>query len=79
MAEPQSPMRALGAVGSVGLAFVIAIVLGWWFGATLDRWLGTSPWFTFIFFVLGVVAGGLNVFRTVTALDGRQGSDGRRD
>lgn len=79
MAEPQSPMRALGAVGSVGLAFVIAIVLGWWFGATLDRWFGTSPWFTFIFFVLGVVAGGLNVFRTVNALNDQQGSHGRRD
>lgn len=71
-------MRALGTVGSVGLAFVIAIVMGWWSGATLDRWFGTTPWFTFIFFVLGVVAGGLNVFRTVNALNGRQGSDGRR-
>jgi len=57
-------MRTLGTVGSVGFAFVIAVVLGWWFGSTLDRWLGTQPWFTFILFVMGVVAGGLNVFRT---------------
>lgn len=56
-------MRTLGTVGSVGFAFVIAVVLGWWVGSTLDRWLGTGPWLTFVFFFMGVIAGGLNVFR----------------
>jgi ATP synthase protein I len=70
-------MRTLGTVGSVGFAFVIAIVLGWWFGSTLDRWLGTGPWFTFVFFVLGVVAGALNVFRTFSATTARRSDAGR--
>jgi F0F1-type ATP synthase assembly protein I len=70
-------MRALGTVGSVGFAFVIAVVLGWWFGSTLDRWLGSSPWLTFIFFFLGVVAGALNVFRTFSAATARGRDDGR--
>ena len=70
-------MRALGTVGSVGFAFVIAVVLGWWFGSTLDRWLGSSPWLTFIFFFLGVIAGSLNVFRTFGALSTRGKEDGR--
>lgn len=69
-------MRTLGTVGSVGFAFVIAIVLGWWFGSTLDRWLGTAPWMTFIFFVMGVVAGGLNVFRAFGPLGGGRQSGG---
>jgi F0F1-type ATP synthase assembly protein I len=30
----------------------------------LDRWLGTSPWFFFIFFIFGLAAGILNVYRT---------------
>jgi ATP synthase protein I len=77
MPKPESPMRALGTVGSVGFAFVIAVVLGWWFGSTLDRWLGSSPWLTFIFFFLGVIAGGLNVFRTFGALGTRGRDDGR--
>ena len=77
MPKPESPMRALGTIGSVGFAFVIAVVLGWWFGSTLDRWLGSSPWLTFIFFFLGVVAGGLNVFRTFGAVSGRSRDDGR--
>jgi ATP synthase protein I len=68
-------MRALGTVGSVGLAFVIAIGLGWWFGSILDRWMGTSPWCTLLFFAMGVVAGGINVFRAVGAL-GRARRDG---
>ena len=58
-------MQALGSIGSVGLAFVIAIAIGFWVGRSVDNWLGTSPWFTFVFFFLGVVAGALNVFRTV--------------
>jgi ATP synthase protein I len=70
-------MRTLGTVGSVGFAFVIAVVLGWWFGSTLDRWLGSSPWLTFIFFFLGVVAGGLNVFRTLGTAMPRGRDDGR--
>ncbi len=62
---PQQPnaSQALGTVGSVGLAFVIAIVLGWWFGSVLDRWFGTAPWLTLLGFVVGVAAGALNVFR----------------
>jgi ATP synthase protein I len=32
-------------------------------GFFLDRWLGTWPWLFLLFFVLGSVAGVLNVFR----------------
>ena len=67
-------MRSLGTIGSVGLAFVIAVALGFWIGSVLDRWLGTSPWLTFLFFFLGLLAGGLNVFRTVGAAT-RDGGD----
>jgi ATP synthase protein I len=56
--------RALGALSTVGLSFVLAIVLGAWFGYLLDKWLGTSPWLFLIFFVLGFVGGALNVYRT---------------
>jgi F0F1-type ATP synthase assembly protein I len=64
MPKPSGTLQVLGSIGSLGFAFVIAVVLGWWFGSVLDRWLGTAPWFTFVFFFLGLVAGGLNVFRT---------------
>ena len=57
--------RAAGAMSSVGLAFVIALVMGFWLGTVLDRWLGTKPWFTIVCFFLGLAAGILNVFRIV--------------
>jgi len=47
------------------LSFVVAIALGWWFGRTLDRWFGTSPWLTAAFAAFGLVAGVLNVYRTL--------------
>jgi ATP synthase protein I len=57
-------MRTLGALSTVGFSFVLAIVIGAAAGYFLDRWLGTSPWLFFLFFVLGLAAGILNVYRT---------------
>jgi ATP synthase protein I len=57
-------MRTLGGLSTVGLSFVLAVVIGAWAGWALDRWLGTSPWFFFLFFVFGLVAGVINVYRT---------------
>jgi len=59
-------MRALGAIGTLGLSFVLAIVIGAWLGRTLDTWLGTAPWLFVLFFFFGLAAGVLNVYRTVT-------------
>lgn len=57
-------VRTIGALSTVGFAFVLAIVLGVAFGLLLDRWFGTKPVFFFIFFVIGLAAGVLNVYRT---------------
>jgi F0F1-type ATP synthase assembly protein I len=59
-------VRTIGALSTVGISFVLAIVLGAGAGLLLDRWLGSSPWMFFIFFVLGLVAGVLNVYRTAS-------------
>jgi F0F1-type ATP synthase assembly protein I len=57
-------VRTIGALSSVGLSFVLAIVIGVLVGLWLDRLFGTSRVFFFIFFILGFVAGILNVYRT---------------
>lgn len=57
-------VRTLGALSTVGFSFVLAIVLGTWFGWLLDGWLGTAPWMLLLFFFLGFAAGVLNVYRT---------------
>jgi ATP synthase protein I len=45
----------------LGLAVIIALLLGMW----LDRQLGTQPWLMLLFLVLGLVAGFRNVLRAV--------------
>jgi len=59
-------LRAAGALSTVGLAFVFALVIGFWFGTVLDGWFGTKPVLTLLFFFLGLIAGVLNVFRIVS-------------
>jgi ATP synthase protein I len=54
------------------LSFVVAIGMGWWFGRHLDAWVGTAPWLTAIFTVLGFAAGILNVYRTLTRAMGEE-------
>jgi ATP synthase protein I len=56
-------MRSFGTLGSVGLSFVIAIVLGAGGGLWLDRWIGSGHWGFFIGFFLGLAAGVVNVVR----------------
>jgi ATP synthase protein I len=59
-------LRNMGALSAVGIAFVLAIVMGVGAGYLLDSWLGTRPLFFLVGFFLGVAAGILNVFRTVS-------------
>jgi F0F1-type ATP synthase assembly protein I len=61
-------MRSLGALSTAGLAFGMAVVLGVAAGYWLDRWLGTGPWLFLLGFVIGLVAGMINVFRAAGAI-----------
>jgi ATP synthase protein I len=61
-------MQSLGALSAVGIAFVLAVVMGFLVGYGLDQWLGLSPLFTIVFFFLGLAAGIVNVVRTTSAV-----------
>ncbi len=61
-----SRVRTIGALSSVGLAFVLAVVIGAWFGWILDGWFGTSPVGFLVFFFFGLAAGILNVYRATS-------------
>jgi ATP synthase protein I len=56
-------MRSFGVLGSVGLSFVLAIVIGVGIGLLIDRWIGRGHWGFFICFFLGLAAGVINVVR----------------
>jgi ATP synthase protein I len=57
---------AMGLGLRAGGEFVAAIVVGGFIGWRLDVWLGTKPGFLIAFFLLGVVAGVVNVIRVST-------------
>ncbi|HWB18114.1 MAG TPA: AtpZ/AtpI family protein [Vicinamibacterales bacterium] len=63
-----SSMQALGTLGTVGLTFVVAIVIGVAIGLWLDRLTGWSPLFFIVFFLLGLAAGITNVYRAMSRL-----------
>ena len=50
-------LKGIGAYGTVGLDFAVAVAIclygGWW----LDKKLGTNPWLMIVGLVLGVVVG----------------------
>jgi F0F1-type ATP synthase assembly protein I len=58
-------IRLIGQLSTIGLSFVLAIVLGFGGGYLLDGWLGTRPWFTFLGFFAGLAAGIINVYRVM--------------
>jgi ATP synthase protein I len=57
-------VRTIGALSTVGISFVLAIVLGAGAGYFLMTRFGLGRWVFLLFFVFGVVAGILNVYRT---------------
>lgn len=48
---------------AAGLELVIAIVVGYFGGRALDRWLGTNPYCGYGGLILGITAGFRNLFR----------------
>lgn len=77
MADSPTTLRTLGQLSTVGLSFVLAIVLGFGGGYWVDGRLGTGPWLAFLGFFLGLAAGVLNVYRVLKATAGPAGV--RRD
>lgn len=55
--------RRIGDASTVGLAFPIAIAIGYFWGKALDGYLGTGPWLKYVFTAFGVAAGFLNAIR----------------
>jgi F0F1-type ATP synthase assembly protein I len=70
-------VRRIADASSVGLAFPIAIGIGYLWGHFLDRAIGTAPWLTYIFSILGVIAGFLNAFRVAGQVGDEEDRDAR--
>ena len=65
----QGAWKALAELSSIGFALVIATVIGLVGGYYADRLLGTSPWLLLLGLALGIAAGFVNLFRSVSRAD----------
>ena len=55
---------SLGSAFKISTEFVASVVVGSIIGFILDNLFGTKPWLIIIFFIIGVIAGMLNVIRS---------------
>lgn len=79
MAEDKKQLfRTLSFLSSVGISMVAATFIGLAIGYYLDRWLGTSPWLTLIFLLVGIVSGFRNIF-ILTARELRRQQQNEQD
>lgn len=66
----------LSIVMQIGLTMAGCIVFCFFVGLYLDKWIGTKGIFVTIFTVLGVIGGGVTVYRQITAtLNEKPGND----
>jgi ATP synthase protein I len=63
-------LQSLSNAWMVGLQIVSGTFIGLLMGIFLDKWLGTKPWLTIVFLLLGIAAGFKNVFREIKRIQG---------
>lgn len=71
-------IRRIADASSLGLAFPIAVVIGYFFGRWLDRVLGTAPWMMAVFSIFGIAAGFLNALRTAIRIGREEDEESSR-
>lgn len=78
--ENKRLLKTLSVVSSLGISVVLAIIIGILVGRKLDQWLGTEPWFFFIFLLIGIVAAFRNIFIIIgkEIRNSEQGEDKRK-
>jgi len=76
-------VRSLGMISSIGVCMVASTVIGLAMGYYLDKWLDTSPWFTLILLIFGIISGFRNIYilterelRRQRDMDRKNGEDG---
>ena len=65
----------LSIIMQIGLTMAGCIVFCFFIGLYLDKWLGTKGIFVTIFTILGVIGGGVTVYRQIMEVIEDKGSD----
>ncbi len=65
MSKPGSPYKYLGWVTGLGTTMILCIGVGLFIGVYLDARLNSSPWFSLTCSVLGMVSGGMSIYKII--------------
>jgi len=65
--EGRRQLQLAARFATAGLELVISIVVGYFGGRALDRWLDTEPYCAYAGLILGIVAGFRNLFMLARA------------
>ena len=60
---------------NLGTLLFACVAVGLAVGYFADRWIGTSPWLLLIGLALGIVAAGVNFYKTIKTLNESNGDD----
>ena len=60
----KEPPSSIGTAFKMSTELVSAVAVGTIIGFILDKTFGTKPWLILIFFLVGVIAGIVNVFKS---------------
>jgi ATP synthase protein I len=63
VAKDKPLVRVLWRASTAGIQLVVTTFLGFFIGRFLDKLLGTHPWLTIIFLILGIATGFRDLFR----------------
>jgi len=72
----RSNFQKIAALSSLGLLLPSSIIIGLFMGYWLDKLLGTRPWLTLTFLILGIMSGFLGLFRGLKKLNIESEDDG---
>ncbi len=68
--EERGPSRSQAAqLVNLGTLLFACVAVGLAAGYFADRWIGTSPWLLLIGLAVGIVAAGVNFYRTIKTLN----------
>ena len=62
--KDKKPPSSIGTAFKMSTELVSAVAVGTIIGFILDKTFGTKPWLILIFFLVGVIAGIVNVFKS---------------
>ncbi len=64
--EKAKELVRMANLSSIGIALILCTLIGYGMGYFIDKHFHTKPFCTIIFLILGICAGFLNAYRTIT-------------